>query len=53
MAVHAQRLPLSPVPFLIIVAVLGALGAVIWLLSGWFDDHYVSAPEEQRSAEDD
>jgi hypothetical protein len=32
---------------------LAALVAVIWLVSGWFDDHYVPAPEEQRSADDD
>jgi hypothetical protein len=44
---------LSAATFLIIVAVLAALGAVIWLVSGWFDDHYVPAPEEQRSTEHD
>jgi hypothetical protein len=44
---------LSPAPALIIAAVLAAVVAVIWLVSGWFDDHYVPAPEEQRPTEDE
>jgi hypothetical protein len=35
------------------VAVLAGFAALMWLVSSWFDDHYVPAPEEQRAADQD
>ena len=48
-----KRLPLPVAPILIVIAALAGLAVLIWLLSSWFDDHYVPVAEDRTGLEPD